>query len=43
MGGNVSHDLHIKPLDRGPTREKEARGTPERVERTELMKATGAD
>lgn len=43
MGSNASHDLHIKPLDRGPARDKEARGTPERVGRTELTKATGAD
>lgn len=43
LGSDVYADLQIKPLDRGLMRDKEAQGTPERVVRTELTKASGAD
>lgn len=43
LGSNVYHDLQVEPLDRGPKRDKEAQGAPERVVRTGLMKASAAD
>lgn len=43
LDSKVHHDLQMKPVGRGPTRDKEAQGTPERAVRMELMKASGAD
>lgn len=37
---SIYHDFHIKPVGRGPMKNK---GAPERVMRTEMMKASGAD